>query len=63
MQLSIYLCTFSSTCFGLIRPSSETMDVIISLHIQHMVSLVLLGVGLPEDGRVSPKHVELKVHK
>ena len=22
MQLNIYLCTFSSTCFGLIRPSS-----------------------------------------
>ena len=27
MQLSIYLCTFSSTCFGLIRPSSGAMDV------------------------------------
>ena len=40
MQLSIYLCTFSSTCFGLTRPSSGAMDVIISLHIQHMVSLV-----------------------
>ena len=42
--------------------------------MQHMVSLVQLGVGLeqcafvkeiinsmaPEDGRISPKHVELK---
>ena len=27
MQLSIYLCSFSSTCFGLIRPSSVAMDV------------------------------------
>ena len=34
------LCTFSSTCFGLTRPSSGAMDVTISLHIQHMVSLV-----------------------
>ena len=34
------LCTFSSTCFGLTRPSSGAMDVIISLHMQHMVSLV-----------------------
>ena len=32
------LCTFSSTCFGLTRPSSGAMDV--KLHIQHMVSLV-----------------------
>jgi len=30
MQLSIYLCSFSSTCFGLIRPSSGAMDVTIS---------------------------------
>ena len=30
MQLNIYLCTFSSTCFGLIRPSSGAMDVTIS---------------------------------
>ena len=27
MQLSIYLCTFSSTCFGLTRPFSGAMDV------------------------------------
>ena len=40
MQLSIYLCSFSSTCFGLIRPSSGAMDVTISLHMRHMVSLV-----------------------
>ena len=40
MQLSIYLCSLSSTCFGLIRPSSGAMDVTISLHMQHMVSLV-----------------------
>ena len=40
MQLSIYLSSFSSTCFGLIRPSSGAMDVTISLHMQHMVSLV-----------------------
>ena len=38
MQLNIYLCTFSSTCFGLMRPSSGAMDVTISLHKQHMVS-------------------------
>ena len=30
MQLNVYLCTFSSTCFGLVRPSSGAMDVIIS---------------------------------
>ena len=42
------LCTFSSTCFGLTRPSSGAMDVTVSLHIQHMVSLVQLGVGLEE---------------
>ena len=34
------LCTFSSTCFGLTRPSSGAMDVTVSLHMQHMVSLV-----------------------
>ena len=28
------------TCFELIRPSSGVMDVTISLHMQHMVSLV-----------------------
>ena len=39
------LCTFSSTCFGLIRPSSGAMDVTVSLHMQHMVSLVQLGVS------------------
>ena len=38
MQLFIYLCSFSSTCFRLIRPSSGAMDVTISLHMQHMVS-------------------------
>ena len=31
---------FSSTCFGLICPSSGAMDVTVSLHMQHMVSLV-----------------------
>ena len=36
MQLSIYLCSFSSTCFGLIGPSSGEMDITISLHMQHM---------------------------
>ena len=40
MQLSIYLCSFSSTCSGFIRPSSGSMDVTVSLHMQHMVSLV-----------------------
>ena len=35
-----YLSSFSSTCFGLTRPSSGAMDVTISLHMQHMVSLV-----------------------
>jgi len=50
IQLNIYLCTFSSTCFGLICSSSGAMDVTISfsLHMQHMVSLVQLGVGLEE---------------
>ena len=37
MQLSIYLCSFSSTCFGLTRPSSGAKDVTVSLHMQHMV--------------------------
>jgi len=32
--LNIYLCTISSTCFGLTRPSSGAMDVIIYLHIK-----------------------------
>jgi len=40
MQLIIYLCSFSSTCFGLIRPSSGAMDVTVCLHMQHMVFLV-----------------------
>ena len=40
LDASIYLCTISSTCLGLTRPSSGAMDVIIYLHIQHMVSLV-----------------------
>ena len=40
MQLSINLCSFSSTCFGLLRPSSGAMDVTISSHMQYMVSLV-----------------------
>jgi len=30
IQLSIYLCSFSSTCFGLIRPSSGAIDVTVS---------------------------------
>ena len=45
MQWSIYLCSFSSTYFGLIRPSSGAMDVTVSLHMQRMVSLVKLDVG------------------
>ena len=40
MQLNVYLSSFSSTCFGLTCPSSGAMDVTISLHMQHMVSLV-----------------------
>ena len=68
MQLSIYLCSFSSTCFGLIRPSSGAMDVTVTLHMQHMVSIccickVIVTSIAPEDGRISPKHVELKEHK
>ena len=35
-----YLCSFSSTCFGLKRPSSGAMDVTVSLDMQHVVSLV-----------------------
>ena len=81
MQLSIYLCSFSSTCFGLIRPSSGAMDVTISLHSsatrhQHTHSSgptpnyticcickeIVTSIA-PEDGRISPKHVELKEHK
>ena len=48
MQIFVY---FSSTCFGLTHPSSGAMNVIISLHIQHMVSLVQLGAGLEESAR------------
>ena len=56
MQLNIYLSSFSSTCFGLIRPSSGAMDVTISLaYGKEIVTSIA-----PEDGRVSPKHVELK---
>jgi hypothetical protein len=29
-----YLCSFSSTCFGLKRPSSGAMDVTVSLDMQ-----------------------------
>ena len=88
MQLNIYLCSFSLTCFGLIRPSSGAMDVTISLHMQHMVSATrhqhthssgptpnytkdticcickeTVTSIAPEDGRISPKYVELKEHK
>ena len=42
------LCTFSSKYFGLTCPSSGAKDVTVSLHMQHMVSLVWLGVG-PEE--------------
>ena len=31
--MSIYLCAFISTCYGLTRPSSGAMDVKISLHM------------------------------
>ena len=48
MEVNIYLCTLSSKCFGLTRPSSGAMDVIIYLHIQHMVSLEKLGVGFEQ---------------
>ena len=60
MQLSIYLCTFSSTCFGLTRPSSGAMDVTISLHIQHMVSLVQLGV---ETCRAESTQINTQLHQ
>ena len=84
-QLDAIFVYFSSTCFGLTRPSSGALEFIISLQMQHMAFLVQLGVGLeerarwwcfaltiscickeiinynaPENGRVSPKHVELK---
>ena len=89
MQLSVYLCSFSKTCLGLIRPSSGAMDVTISLHMQHSSSSAtrhqythssrptpnytkdticcickeIVTSIAPEDGRVSPKYVELKEHK
>ena len=50
MQLSIYLSSFSSTCFGLTCPSSGAMDVTISFTCvaYGVLGLVRLGVG-PED--------------
>ena len=77
MQLSIYLCTFSSTCFGLTRPSSG-LQCSATRH-QHTHSSrptpnytkdticsickeIVTSIA-PEDGRVNPKHVEEKVHK
>ena len=75
MQLSIYLCSFSSTCFGLISPSSGAMDV--TTRHQHSsgptpnytkdticsICKEIVTSIAPEDGRISPNHVELKEHK
>ena len=55
------LCTFSSTCFGLTRPSSEAMDVKF-LYTYSICKETVTSIA-PEDGRISPKHVELKEHK
>jgi len=41
MQLSINLCSFSSTCFGLIRPSSGATDVTIALHMDLCYKLLI----------------------
>ena len=102
MQIFVY---FSSTCFGLIRPSSGAIEFIISftnaaygvlgaarcleerarwwcvaLAVQHTTSVHtpqdrhlaaprtpyaafvkdIINSIAPEDGRISPKHVELK---
>ena len=56
MQLNIYL--LSSTCFGLTRPSSGAMDVIISFTYAAYVKEIITSIA-PDDGHVRPKHVEL----
>ena len=56
---------FSSTCFGPIRPSSGTIEFIISFTnaaygvLGAFVKEIINSIA-PEDGRVGPKHVELK---
>jgi len=77
MQFSIYLCSFSSTCFGPLRPSSGAMDVTTRHQHTHYsgptpnytkdticcISKETVTSIAPEDGRKGPKHVELKEHK
>ena len=47
-QLDAIFVYFSSTCFGLIRPSSGAIEFIISFTNAAYVVLVQLGVGLEE---------------
>ena len=62
MQLSIYLCSFSSATRYQHTHSSRltpyyTKDTICSMCKEIVTSIAA------EDGRVSPKHVEVKEHK
>ena len=50
---------FSSTCFGLICPSSGAMDVTISFTYAAYVKEIVTSIAR-EDGHISPKLVELK---
>ena len=66
------LSSFSLTCFGLTRPSSGAIGVTILTNVAYGVltrqkprtpyaTFVRIVTPIaPEDGRVSPKHVELK---
>ena len=59
-QLDAIFFYFSSTCFRLIRPSSGATEIIISFtNAAYGVKEIIISIA-PEDGRISPKHVELK---
>jgi hypothetical protein len=56
MQIFVY---FSSTCFGPISPSPGAIEFIISFTNAAYVKEIINSIA-PEDGRIGPKHVELK---
>ena len=58
MQLSIYLCSFSSTCLGLYAHLQEQW-MLQFLYICCICKEIVTSIA-PEDRHVSPKHVELK---
>jgi len=68
MQQCIYWSFLSSTCFGRIRPSSVALDVKFAAlrtttHLQtecRKPHAATLTSSAPDDGRMRPKHVELK---